>query len=52
MAQKVPSSRDKRRVVAKLNAIQDVKHKFSGKLVDGESVKRLELQPSLETLFN
>lgn len=43
MAQKVPSGRDKRRVVAKLNAIQYVKHKFGGKLVDGESVERLEL---------
>lgn len=52
MAQKVPSGRDKRRVVAKLNPIQDIEHNFCRKLVDGESIEGLELQPSLETILN
>ncbi len=52
MAQQVPSSRDKRRVVAKLNAVKDVEHELCGKLVDGKSVKRLKSQASLKTLLN
>ena len=52
VAQKVPSGRDKSRVVAKLETIQNVEHQFGGKLVDGESVERLELQTSLKALLN
>ena len=52
VAQKVPSSRDERRVVMKLNAIKDVEHELRGELVDGQSVERLELQPGLKTFLN
>lgn len=52
VAQKVPGSRDKRRVVVKFDATKDVEHELCGKLVDWQSVERLKLQPSLKTLLN
>ena len=48
----MPSGRDQGWVVAKLNAVENVEHELCWKLVDRESVERLELQAGLKTLLN